>query len=109
MPTEETYVEADCTIEHEGRRFTAGGAVVTPEHAIGYLEHPVEAGGPLAITSWHGRWLGTARIVRGWRTPLSHVSGEMYQVEATIGGIVYTGRCAGIGMLWNGRRKARQS
>lgn len=33
-----TYVETDCTFTHRGRAFEAGGAVVTTEYAIGYVQ-----------------------------------------------------------------------
>lgn len=30
----------------------------------------------------------------------------MYQIEATVDGITYTGRGAGVGMIYKGKRKA---
>jgi hypothetical protein len=100
------YVEQDCAYVHQGRAFTSGGAIVTPEWAVGYLD---KRGGRHVVTTWHGAELGPARIVATWRTPTSYVSDRMHQVEATIGGIRYTGRTAGTGMIWKGRRMARQA
>ena len=104
MPTI-PYVEQDCTFTHEGRSFTTGGAVVTPDRAIGYL---VLGHGEVETTmqTWHGERMGKAWIVASWSTPHSFVSSRMYQVEAMIDGVRYTGRTAGDGMIWRGRRKA---
>ena len=33
------FIEQDCTITHEGKSYTAGGAVVTPERAIVYVSN----------------------------------------------------------------------
>lgn len=57
--------------------------------------------GPL--NDWNGNKIGTARIVSSWATPKSYVSSRMYQIEATIDGVRYTGRGAGSGMVWGGR------
>jgi hypothetical protein len=48
--------------------------------------------------------LGTYRITRTWKTPHSYVSSTMNQVYATVNGITYTGRSAGVGMLFRGRK-----
>jgi hypothetical protein len=92
------YVERNCTVEHDGRKFTAGGAVVTPDAVVAYL------GKDGILTDWHGRQLGTYRIVATWRTPRSWVSSTMSQVQATVDGVRYTGRSAGVGMIYHGRR-----
>lgn len=93
------FVETACIFTHEGRNFEAGGAIVTPDFAIGYL------GEKGILTDWHGRALGTFRYVSTWRTPRSYISSTMSQVEAVIDGITYTGRSAGKGMIWKGKRK----
>lgn len=87
---------------HEGRSFSAWGAVVTPDAAAAYL------GADGVLTNWQGEPIGTYRVVSTWRTPRSFVSSRMRQVEATIGGVRYTGRSAGVGMLWKGKRVAKQ-
>jgi len=43
------YVETDCTIEHDGQTFEAGGAVVTPDLILGYVNEPKRQ-----VTDWHG-------------------------------------------------------
>lgn len=96
------YIEETCVVEVGGTEYMAQGAVVTPDYCMAYL------GDDHVLTDWHGAQLGTYRITASWPTPGSYVSDKMHQVEATIDGIVYTGRSAGTGMLYRGRRKARQ-
>lgn len=93
------YVETDCTIEHDGRTFEFGGAVVTPEGIVAY---PAEGG---VLTDWHGNTLGTWRSVASWPV-FSYMGSTMHQIEATVDGTVYTGRGFGIGCIYRGRRKA---
>lgn len=104
------WVESDCTIEHDGKTFTSGGAVITPDYAVGYakFESDMFEGVTGDMTDWHGNRLGVARIVSRWQTPRSYVSSHMYQIEACINGVWYTGRCAGSGMIWKGKRCKRQ-
>ena len=89
------------TFEFQGKEFTSGGAFVSPTHAVGYPDNGT-------LRAWDGTVLGTCRIVSRWATPNSWLSSHQCQVEATIDGIRYTGRGAGNGMLWRGRRKANQ-
>jgi hypothetical protein len=96
------FVEADCTVTLGGKEFTAGGAEVTDDHCIAYLGKDWE------LHSWHGEVIGSYRVIRSWRTPNSYVSSRMCQVEAVVNGIVYTGRSAGQGMIFKGKRKAGQ-
>lgn len=70
---------------------------------IGYL------GADNVLTDWYGNPIGTYRIVATWPTPQSYVSSHYHQVEACVDGIVYTGRSGGRGMVYQGRRKVRQS
>lgn len=106
---EATYIETNCTFEHEGHAYKSGGAVVTPDYAIAYLKS--ERTGELVrdlrwfVTDWHGKELGSARITASWSMPHSWVSSRQYQVEAIIDGVTYTGRSMGEGMAWKGKRK----
>ena len=105
-----TYVEQDCTFTHEGRTFEAGGAVVTPEYAIGYvksmfIEDEYNHWATGLITDWHGLFLGSILYAKVFRAP-SMI--RMYQVEATINGVKYTGRTQGNSMIWKGKRMAKQ-
>ena len=95
---EGVYVEPDCVVEHEGHRFEAGGAVVTPDRIIAYLGKEGE------LQDWHGRQLGTYRITASWRIQ-SYITDTMHQVEAVVSGITYTGRSGGVGLIYRGRRK----
>jgi len=95
-----TYVETSCTIELAGQTFEAGGAVVTPDAIVAYL------GPARVLTDWHAQRIGTYRIVSSWTTPRSTVSERMHQVEAVVDGVTYTGRSAGLGMIFKGKRKS---
>lgn len=109
------YVEQDCTIEHEGQTFEAGGAVVTPEYAIGYCDGlETHYRGTFStdgvIMSWHGAVLGevyTCRRFSNWQPHLG-LWCTMFQVTAIIDGVKYTGRTQGNGMIWKGKRVAKQ-
>jgi hypothetical protein len=104
------YVETNCTFTHEGRAFHSGGAAITPTHARGYLKFDgaenLYATG--IVTDWHGARIGTARIIGKWRAPRSFLASHMLQVECCIDGTWYTGRGAGFGMVWSGKRCAKQ-
>ncbi len=91
-----SYLETDCTFTVGGRTFEAGGAVVTPAYAIGY-----PAGDGHTLNDWHGRPIGICRFK-------SQIRHDLYQIEATIDGVTYTGRGGGVNMLWRGKRKAGQ-
>lgn len=60
------------------------------------------------IIDWAGHFLGEARVKSQWKTPESFASAEMYQIEALIDGVFYTGRGSGESMLWKGKRKTEQ-
>jgi hypothetical protein len=96
------YVESDCVFSFEDQTFELGGSVVTEDCAIVYL-----AGTLKYVTNWRGQMLGKCRVVSSWPTPRSY-SSRMFQIEATIYGITYTGRSAGAGMIARLRRKASQ-
>jgi hypothetical protein len=94
------YIEADCSITHEGRTFSAGGAVVTADVVVAY---PMVNG---ILGDWHGRAIGTWRATSTWRTPRSFLSSTMSQIVAVVDGVRYTGRGAGVGCVYRGRRVA---
>ncbi len=96
----EVYVERDCCFEHKGRKFCSGGAVVTPDVIIAY---PSKDG---ILTDWHGEQIGRWENVAHWPI-FSYMSSTMYQIEARVNGVLYTGRSFGIGMIYRGKRKAR--
>jgi len=95
------YVEQNCVVEHEGKKFESGGAVVTPDHIVAYPK----ANGVLG--DWHGKAIGTWRAISTWKTPRSFMSSTMSQIEANVNGVVYTGRGAGESMIFKGKRKAK--
>jgi len=102
------FIEADCTFTHEGRTYEAGGSVVTADYAVAYVTVTNERlGCVVEITDWHGRMLGHGVITAVWHTPRSYTSSRMMQIRAVIDGVAYTGRSAGNGMIWRGRRAAR--
>jgi len=109
MEKHENYqYEPHCTIEHEGKEYTSGGAFTSPDYAIGYLKFDREylyATGE--VTTWHGEHLGTARISAMWKVK-SYIGSHMMQVECCIDGVWYTGRSFGSGMIWKGKRCKRQ-
>jgi hypothetical protein len=96
-----TRIERDCIVEYEGHKFESGGSIVTPTTIIAYI------GMHNALITWHGEAIGTWREVARWRLH-SYLGSFMYQIEATVDDVVYTGRSFGLGMMYRGRRKARQ-
>ncbi len=93
------YVESDCVFTFQDREFESGGAFVSPAYIVAYL------GKDNNLLDWHGAKLGTYRTTASWRTPNSYVSSRYYQVEASVDGVVYTGRSAGEGMIYKGKAK----
>ena len=97
------YIETDCVFTIDGAAFESGGAIVTPDFITAY---PEKNG---MLMDWHGKVvLGTWRATSTWRTPHSYVSSTMSQIEARVGGVIYTGRGAGAGIVFHGKRKAGQ-
>ncbi|KKM55805.1 hypothetical protein LCGC14_1552240 [marine sediment metagenome] len=91
------YLEQDCVFVSAGQSFESGGAFVSPVYVIAYL------GKDNVLTDWHGARLGTYHVTASW--PInSYLSSHMNQVYARIDGITYTGRSAGEGMLFKGKR-----
>lgn len=70
-----------------------------PQEIGGYLTH----GG--VLTDWNGKKIGTYRIIASWKLPNSYISDRMFQAEAIVNGVTYTGRSAGVGMAYRGKRK----
>lgn len=110
----ETWTETDCTFEHEGRKFSAGGSHVDPVYLIAYpARDPQEniaawrhdASGPLH--DWHGNVIGTWRATRSWPVR-SWIGSRMYQIYATVDRRTYTGRGFGVGMILRARRIASE-
>lgn len=98
---ETPFIETNCTVEHNGQKFTAGGAAVTDKECIAYLAKAN------VLTDWHGNPIGTYRIASVWKTPRSYVSDVMCAVHATVNGKLYKGRSAGIGMSFRGKLSER--
>jgi hypothetical protein len=108
MLQDNVFVEEDCTVEFEGKKYTSGGAFTSPEYAIGYLKFDKEylyARGQL--TTWHGQFMGNAMITAIWHVR-SFYGSHMMQVECNIEGVKYTGRSFGNGMIWKGKRCKQQ-
>lgn len=97
------YVERNCVFEIQGKKFESGGACYDGQYARAYMSSDMKA-----VGTWQGEKLGDAKIVSCWQTPRSNLSYQSYQVEAMIDGVLYSGRTAGGGMAWNGKRKAKQ-
>jgi hypothetical protein len=98
----DTYIETDCKIEIDGRTFENGGAYQTDTHIIGYMSKDMTE-----LTDWHRNKLGNAHVSSSWRV-YSVWTDRYYQVYVCIKGIYYTGRTAGAGMVFHGKRCAKQ-
>ncbi len=117
MTATASYIEAECTISHGGRKFESGGAFVSDQYVVGYVADLSEAGNRSGrlwhpsgrITNWHGdQTLG--EITRATCWPIrSYMSDRMWQLTARINGIYYTGRSSGNGMVWKGKKCIVQS
>jgi hypothetical protein len=90
------FVEQNCTIEHNGRTFEAGGAVITENRIVAYL------GKNGVLTDWRGNAIGSYRIVSTWVTSRSYRT-EMNAVHARVDGKLFKGRSAGEGMVFIGK------
>ncbi len=110
------FIETNCCIEHNGVKFCSGGAVVTETHIVGYIGKLIGDGmgcdryGSTSrryLTDWHGNNIGTCAFSSTWRIN-SYMSNVMHQVYAVVNGVTYTGRSMGEGMLFRGKRTAKQ-
>ncbi len=107
------YIEQDCTITHEGRSFTAGGAVVTDNFITAYVGKASRTdlltnarGWERPLTDWHGNRIGACKITSSWPIYGKHgrTGDDMHQIYATVDSKLYTGRGMGEGMCCNLRR-----
>lgn len=107
------FIETDCTITHDGNEYTAGGAVITDDHATAYLAIEVipkptyfRSGNVMwmkghigtdqwlgTLTDWHGSKVGTYHIVSTWQQGWT----RMYSICGFINGRSYHGRTQGPG------------
>jgi hypothetical protein len=97
-----TWVEQDCTVEHQGHKHTCGGGLVSPDRIIAY---PGENG---ELNDWHGNAIGTWRVISsrpaiffGHR---SFWGDRYYYMRAVVNGVEYSLRGFGKGMAANGKR-----
>lgn len=100
-------------LQFEDKIFEADGTFMTEKHLVGAYLGPTDQGyeakgstGPLNDSA--GKQIGTYRISAVWATPESHVSSTRCWVVATVMGRRYQGTCWGVGMLFNGRRNAKE-
>lgn len=106
-------VEVECVIEMEGKKFESGGAIVEPERFTAYIGKKIEPYGVgygyrWQVKAWGGEELGIAYQTGSW--PVNHMwNNTMYSYVVRIGGVYYTARGYGEGMIVRGRRKAKQN
>lgn len=100
-----TWVEQNCVIEFQGRKFESGGASVSPDYLIAY---PGKDG---VLTDWHGNRIGTYTVLSsrpavffGYR---SWIGSQFYFMRANVNGSVYSLRGFGIGYVAKGKRIKR--
>ena len=92
------------TVVHEGREFIAGGAFVTDDRLIAYLNGPE---GNWIVQTWNGVRIGTACATTSWPMPRSWVGSRMYQVSIRLDdGRRYQGRSFGSNMSVRAKRIA---
>jgi hypothetical protein len=95
------YIETNCTIEHNGRKFTCGGAFVSPTHLIAY---PADNG---RLNDWHGNQIGTYSITSSREAIFfgrrSWMASRYYFMRATVNLQRYSLRGFGKGMIARGK------
>ena len=96
-----TFIESGCTVQHEGRTFEAGGAIVTPERLVAY---PGENG---QLNDWHGNKIGTYYVISSREAVFfghrSWIGSHYYFMRAKVGGKRYSLRGFGAGMVAMGK------
>src|SRR5262245_65405077 len=95
------HIEQDCTIKHEGKTFTALGAVVSDNYLIAY---PDKGG---VLKDWHGNPIGTYRVISSrdaiFFGRASWAGSRYYYMRATLpDGRSYSLRGFGVGMIAKG-------
>jgi hypothetical protein len=82
------FVERGCTISHEGKRFTAGGAIIA-DCRDGYARGVVYASPKTgSVTDWHGKQLARASFGRPYRGNYC----KMQSVTFDYGGAKFVGK-----------------
>lgn len=100
--------EAECTIEHNGAKYTNRGAFVNGEYAQVYIKTnvPPRVGLPIQVTDWTGNVLGSGAVRTVWEGYSRYMESQRYaSVRFTIDGVTYAGRLNwDSGELVRGRR-----
>lgn len=99
--TQLPFIETDCTVHHEGRAFTAGGAIVTEDRLVAYPR----PGGVLG--DWHGNPIGTWRVISSRPAVFfgrrSWMGDRYFYMRAVVNGHEYSLRGFGEGCVAFGR------
>lgn len=84
------FVEQDCTIQLQGRKFTSGGAWKAGDRALVYVKE-LKVGAD--VTDWHGKRLGELiAFHRGARRYTSRSTYRMCYVKVRMDGALWYGR-----------------
>jgi hypothetical protein len=93
------------TVIHNGREYTAYGAVRTDTTIAGYV-HRDGATGAYRLRTWGGEDMGIDLLPRGsWPCPRGVFSTRMHAWRAVIDGVTYSGRNGGTNLLLVLRRR----
>ena len=85
------YIEQNCTVNFQGRKFTANGAFIGSNHAFVYVKTKQDQ--TIDVTNWRGKKLGCGMIHKVWsRTYPYRGKVTFYQVSFEIDGVRYSGR-----------------
>lgn len=95
------YIEQDCVITHEGKRYEAEGAFVTPDRLFAYLK---QIGGRWVVTDWHGNVLTEDVTILSIRPHHGWISDKRIYLRCTIDGVTYSGIGFGDGIYFRARR-----
>lgn len=90
------FVEENCTIEHEGKKFEAGGSWICDcsdghRRGVVYAKPNKGSEGGYSIgtvTTWHGEFIAIARFGKVYQGAFC----KMRTVRFEIGGVKYSGR-----------------
>lgn len=110
MPSQ-TFIETDCTIEHNRRIFSAGGASICGDRIVCYAKAPENTECTRdwvpqygwTFTDWHGNKLGSGSVTSHWR--IHSIWGtRMYAFDVTLtDGRRFHCRGQGDGMIATGK------